>query len=108
MDEKVKNKKNYLNKKIENINTENKNILLKKESTKNYLENKEIETVFVNCPSCRQMIELLNGCYFITCISIGCLGKRYFCYVCKQKLEPSEKTSHFPEGPYNYSCKNKN
>ena len=41
---------------------------------------------WINCPWCRQVIERISGCKYMTCFSSECRGKKYLCFDCKQGL----------------------
>ena len=44
------------------------------------------QSQWVQCPWCLQAIERVSGCQFMTCASVICKGKKYFCFQCKGKL----------------------
>ena len=52
------------------------------------------------CPHCKSNYLFEGGCNFITCESQICNRKKYFCHLCKKRLQLSEKISHFPNGIY--------
>ena len=52
------------------------------------------------CPHCKSNYLFEGGCNFITCESQICNRKKYFCHVCKKRLQLNERTSHFPNGIY--------
>ena len=56
------------------------------------------------CPHCKSLYIFDGGCKFITCESAYCKKKKYFCHLCGNRLQPSEKISHFPKGIYGNSC----
>jgi len=70
------------------------------------IELKDFKGQIVKCPLCNTFIEFEGGCYFIQCASNFCKGSKYFCFICKRRLENAEKSSHYEKGPYSYHCKN--
>ena len=44
------------------------------------------QSQWVQCPWCKQVIERVSGCQFMTCSSVACRGKKYFCFNCKTNL----------------------
>ena len=57
-----------------------------------------------NCPHCKTIYFLENGCNFITCSSVFCKSQKFFCHLCGDKLKNSQKNSHYPNGIYGDSC----
>jgi hypothetical protein len=58
------------------------------------------------CPYCLLYVIIEGGCNFITCDSLLCQGRKFFCKICNKKLLLSDKITHFPQGMFNNSCKN--
>ena len=52
------------------------------------------------CPHCKSNYLFEGGCNFITCESLICNRRKYFCHLCKKRLQLNEKISHFPNGIY--------
>lgn len=44
------------------------------------------QSQWVQCPWCKQVIERVSGCQYMTCFSVACRGKKYFCFNCKRGL----------------------
>ena len=57
-----------------------------------------------NCPHCKSKYFFEGGSKFITCLSLFCNKKKFFCHLCGSKLQTSEKINHFPQGIYANSC----
>lgn len=56
------------------------------------------------CPTCLIPIEKESGCNFMTCRSVQCNGKSYFCFICGEVLKSGDHFKHFPKGPYEGVC----
>ena len=44
------------------------------------------QSQWVQCPWCKQVVERVSGCQFMTCSSVVCRGQKYFCFQCKRGL----------------------
>jgi hypothetical protein len=89
------------------IQINNNNEILKKNQREKGSEKINIEKDFLKCPYCMNYVDVEGGNNFITCSSVNCQSKKYFCSICGKKLLQSEKISHYPNGLFSNLCKGK-
>jgi len=58
------------------------------------------------CPICKVPVERESGCNFMSCPSLQCRGKTFFCYVCGEHIKGGRAAhyKHYPLGPYEDFC----